>query len=488
MKMVFTALLMVAFSATAAETDHAETWQGERLTIRVRAGAIGNLAWQLDTLSGHTNTLPKDYQALWRNDLSWSPEDARRLEQWSALHRRFRRGKSGRSRTGALYPPNYARYYGNAVGRDYAFRTAALDAADWADLRQRYQKLCGKSCAGSMVAVLQHFWPRFSGWWETEGLPTAKAIIPKMAKQMTEAGLGALCESAVQFTASQVPARHTLTLDVAVHPKKYLTNYTATVMDNYILMEVVDDPEVGGPRLPLAIHELTHHFYDFAPVADHLRLIQRFAGRPEPYSMAAYSLLNEAIATGVQLLVEKRMRTADDLAKFLAADANIYDDPFIAKCGRATAPLVEQWLANRGTLFDDAFVAAYLGAVGKALGELRESPRLLLSSRALIHGPAGKAARDEWNRTVRGIMTADSWKTLRRYPDLGGVVFATKGDLPRLLRNHHGVLPPAVVEAVQRAARDRTAFTYPWRRSPRATVYFLYGETPDRLLEVTRSF
>jgi hypothetical protein len=480
------AILTVACAVGCAQ-DFEQTWRGERLTIRVRAGAIGNLAWQLDTLSGHSNTKPKDYEDLWRNDLAWSKADTRQLQQWSTLYERYRRKKTQNRRARSPYPQNYGRFYGNSVAHDYAFRIAALNAPDLAVVRQSYRSLCGRACADSFVKVLQHFWPRFSAWWQQEGISTSSQIIPQVVDKMADFGLGALCESEIRLTAAELPARHEVALDIAVHPKKYLTNYTATVMDNHLLSEVVDDPEVGGPRLPLLIHELTHHFYDFARRGDHTRLVERFVESPESYSMAAYSVLNEALAVSFQLLAEKRLRPPADYGKFISDDDNVYFDLFIAKVGRATAPLVEEWIAAKKSIFDDGFVDAYLRAAGAALGSLRESPRFLLSTRVLIHGPAGKRAKDEFNQAVRGIVGQDEWSDLKASPSLGGVVFLTQADLPQL-RHNRGVLPSSIVAAVTMAARIHTTFAFAWQRSPKAAVYFLYGRDEDRLLSTTRSF
>ena len=480
-------ILFLFLGEVVGARDFEQTWRGERLTIRIRAAAVGNLTWQLDTLSGHTNTKPKDYEDLWRKDLAWTAEDANFLNQWSLLYNRNRRDTAGKRRMPPIYPHNYARYYGNSVSRDYAFRIAALNAADLSTLRRSYRKLCGRACAENFINVLSHFWPRFSTWWQQEGLASATKIIPQLAAKTADFGLGAISESVIRLTAAEVPQHHEVNLDVVVHPKKYLTNYTATAMENHILTEVVDDPEIGGPRLPLVLHELTHHFYDSARRGRHIHLVESFDQRPEPFSLAAYSILNEALATAVQLLAEKHLRPPSDYAKFIADDDNVYFDPFISKVGRALAPIVEDWIAANKNIFQPDFADAYLPAVAAALGPLRESPRFLLSSRVLIHWAGGKRAKDEFVQMVRGITTLDEWRDLMASPNLGGVVFATQNDFTHL-QDSQGVLPQSVLAAVTEAARTQPAFAYAWQRSPKAAGYILYGRDEERLLRVTKSF
>ncbi len=308
-----------------------------------------------------------------------------------------------------------------------------------------------------------------------------------MVTKTSDFGLGTLCQSGIRLTAAEAPLDPEVSLDVAVHPKKYLTNTTATVLDDHILLEVVDDPKVGAPPLLTAIHELIHHFYDLAPRGKHLRLIESFAQRPEPYSLAAYSVLNEAVAASVQMLAEKRLRSPEDYAEFISKDDNVYFDPFIAKVSRATIPLIEELIAAKKSIFDEGFVDSYLRSAGAALGPLRASPRFLLSSRVLISWDAGKRAKDEFNQAVRGVVGQDGWRSLKASPNLGGAVFVTQAEVDNLRKNQ-GVIPSTVVATVVAAARSHDAFAFAWQRSPKALVYFLYGREEKQLLAVTRSF
>ena len=478
---------MLALATTATAQDVERAWRGERLSIQVRAGALGNLAWQLDTMSGRTNTRPKDYEALWHKELAWSPADDVQLRRWAAIHQKQRGKAEEHLPARSLYPRNYARFYSAGPSRGYAFRIAALSAPGRAAARANYQRLCGTACAAELIVILDHFWPRFLTWWGREGLPTARLFVPQIVDQATGSGLGALSQSSIRLTAAAVTGPQQVTMDVVIHPKKYLSSYSATVMDDHVLMELVDDPEVGGVRLPLVIHEFTHHFYELAPPEDHTRLVERFLARPEPWSMSAYSVLNEAVAAGIQMLAEKRLRKADDFAKFLADDDNVYFDTFIAKAGRAITPIIEQWLAEGRTIFDPAFVDAYLQATAKELGALSESPRFRISSCALIHSPATESAKKELLNTVRTIASVDSWRDMQQSPHLSAVVFLTGADLNPLRRNR-GVLPKQVVREICKAMREHASFAYAWSRSPKAIVYVLYGQDEARLLALTKAF
>lgn len=484
----------------AAAPDIEEFQRGERLHLRLRSTAQANLTWQLDTLAGRTLTAPKDYEDLWKHQLAWSGEDARQLANWKSLSERYRRQPPGRAAPRTHYPANYGRFYAASLNADYDFRIAGLEAPLNDDsgraLRASYQRLCrAAACADQFAAILAHFRPRFLAWWQSEGAATGAKLLARLSSMAAERRLVSFFEEIAALTRARLPRRrHTISLHLVVHPKDYLTNLTATVMNSHLLMEVVEDPEVGGARLGTFAHELTHHFYDYAPRRAHLRLIDRFLARPEPYSMAAYSILNEGLACAAQVLWEKRSLPPADFTKFMAKDDNIYQDPFISQAGRALAPVIERRIAAGQTIHDEAFVAEYMEALGAALGPARAaSPRFLLSSRAVIRGEAGRAAADYFRAHVRGIASFDEWKDLARAPHLGAVVLLTPPELAQLRKNSAGLLAPPDLAAIEEEAAAAGSprgqpFAYAAPRSAKASIYVLYAPDSDSLLALMRRF
>ena len=71
----------------------------------------------------------------------------------------------------------------------------------------------------------------------------------------------------------------------------------------------------------LALHELTHYFYDTATAAKHVSLMQQFAQAEIPYASALYAFLNEALACAVQGLVAERTPQSGE-AKLLRSEAS----------------------------------------------------------------------------------------------------------------------------------------------------------------------
>lgn len=81
----------------------------------------------------------------------------------------------------------------------------------------------------------------------------------------------------------------------------------------------------------------------------------------------------------------------------------------------------------------------------------------------------------------------DDWRDLKGWPQVSGVYFLTPASLS-ILKPKHGVVPKDVARAVTDAAQAKSKFVYAWQRSPKATIYFLFGRDEARLLEITHHF
>jgi hypothetical protein len=169
-------------------------------------------------------------------------------------------------------------------------------------------------------------------------------------------------------------------------------------------------------------------FYDSAPLAKHMALIGEFERAAQPWRMAAYSYLNEAIATAAQILVEQRLRPRKELDEWIANGRNVYSQPWVAALGKAATPLLEQSLRDRRSLFD-GFAGRYLAAVGERLGERVSHPHFLLASRVVVYSdeslyPAYRMFRER----VPSILHAAGRESLEKYPNLPVVLLTRDGE------------------------------------------------------------
>ena len=79
------ALVLLASLTALCAQDFEQELQGKWLTMRFRAGEVANLAWQVDTLAGRTNTRPADYENLWKKELQWTATDHEKIKPQAQL-------------------------------------------------------------------------------------------------------------------------------------------------------------------------------------------------------------------------------------------------------------------------------------------------------------------------------------------------------------------------------------------------------------------
>jgi hypothetical protein len=231
-------------------------------------------------------------------------------------------------------------------------------------------------------------------------------------------------------------------------------------MQNHAYIELLEEEDARS-RLSVVLHELMHHFYDSAPAAKHAALIEEFRRARPAWRMAAYSYFNEANATAAGLLVERRLREPADYERWAAIPNNVYSQPWIAALGLATAPVLDDALRTKRTLFS-GYADEYLTAAEAALGPRTAHAHFLLASRVTIY--ANDRLRDAYKmfrERVPSIVHTTGWEGLQRFPELPVVLItldAERAALERRIGEHRkivtisGATPAEVEQAVERFA------------------------------------
>ncbi len=460
--------LLLAAVASAAPAATEAVVKGERLTFHFVASELANLTFGLDAMAGLSPADSEAYRALWRRELRWDGEDDRQLDRWKSLRLRQRDGGgAGRSAAGSPavkvgWPPNYAGFYGEEFGLDQRVRIAGFQARSVRDYRKRLCRLLEQEReADGLVSVVQHFGPRFGEFWVREGRRLTEPKAEAFARLAREKGILGLAEQFLAFTEAELPRRHGVWFYLMARPARFGRSTMATQIQSHAPVELLDD-ERPEERLGVVVHELVHHFYDRAPLERHLGLMEEFRGLAPPWRMAAYSYLNEAVATAAGILVERRLRGDTDFVGWTANPRNVYSQPWIAALGLASYPLVERCLDGSCGLFR-GFAARYVAAAEAALGTRVKHPHFRLASRILVlDNGALRGASRLFRERVPSIMHATGWEQLARFPELPVVMLALEGEQARMLerigpgRDVTVLIGPnaaAVEEAVERFAR-----------------------------------
>ncbi|MFN0105551.1 MAG: hypothetical protein ACKV2U_26125 [Bryobacteraceae bacterium] len=431
--------------------------KGERLVFHFVASELANLTFELDAMAGLSATGAEAYRSLWRRELRWDREDDRQLDRWKSL--RLQQKDAGPSAARATpkvgWSPNYAGFYGQELRLDQDVRIAGFQARSIKDYGKRLGRVVERREADGLVSVVKHFGPRFEEFWMREGRGLTEPKAEGFARLARERGIVELAERFVVFTDAQLPRRHGVWFYLMAHPTRYGKDTMATQMQSHAPVEVLDE-ERAEEKLGVIVHELVHHFYDRAPLARHMGLMEEFRGLAPAWRMSAYSYLNEAVATAAGILVERRLRSDTEFSRWAANPRNVYAQPWIAALGAAAYPLVERCLEGGCGLFS-GFAGRYVAAADAALGARARHPHFRLASRILVvnNGPLRQASR-LFRERVPSIMHATGWDQLARFPELPVVMLALEGEQAGMLERigpgrDVTVLIGPTAEAVERA-------------------------------------
>jgi len=381
--------------------------------VSERATAIYHVACLADDL-GCTKAI---FQEFWQG-LSWSPADQRQLEMWKEILSRV--GKTAPQ--AGPFP-----YVGNTVALLPALAAerqviAALFAARSAtDLRQRVG-LSAEDADGVLGAV-EHFRRRLHPWWQSTGRRAVPVDLRRVRTRLRGRDVSRLINDLEKFVESDQSAT-----EIRVHaipvPASSSDAAAATFAGNQVLIEASQalDAEAFSA---VVLHESTHHIYDRSPKSRLTALMEQFSQMDAPQASGFYALLNEAIATAVQLLALERL--GGDVEIDAMNDRDVYRHAFIPRAGRAALRALKESLAAGSTLYR-GFIPSYIREVRLELGDDVNRPGFLLSAVALLPAETTGDAASTFHAELQpiNVVGADSW---RRYSHLDVVFLITHADV-----------------------------------------------------------
>jgi hypothetical protein len=193
-------------------------------------------------------------------------------------------------------------------------------------------------------------------------------------------------------------------------------------------------------------------------------LIDQFAATKHPASPALYALLNEALATAVQLLVNEQQGVDEK---------DVYRHPYIPRLGRSTMPVLKRAIAQRSTMLD-GFVPAYIEAAEKELKEETRAPKFLLLAAGVLASAKNKAAQDAFFQSFRSVGTTTSEGDLEKFDNLPAVRLITYDEQDRHL---------AAIPDLAELTRYR-GFAY--RVPAKRRTYILAGRDTEAVIDVVK--
>ncbi len=428
--------------------------------FHVDTAEFSNVVYHLGCLSNRTPCTKFEVEKFWHTDLHWTAVDQHHLDSWSkALDAvAARQPKPPES----PFLPNIASYF-PGVSAVRRILGAGLDSRSPADFRKRAATLASREEITTIAAALQHFQGRLRPWWKSKGERYAAARQARVQSVMNAPGVSAEADRIARFMESEITDRQ-FHIDLIPRSDPKSDGAIATPIGNHLLFEVTDatKPE---ECLPYVMHELTHVLYDLAPLSLHQKLIHDFVASTEPQSQALYAILNEGIATAVQIHLMREPQP----------DQEIYRDPFIPRIGRAVAPGLVQALENGPSLFH-GFLETYLRASAAELKEELASPRFsLISAMRLTIGNLDEA--EQACNTHLAIHWSANFGERARYPEVNLLLLLRYENLDAVSDNWPEIIP---------LSKAHLGFAFSAPRNTKAHWYVLAGRDDATIAELVK--
>ena len=391
-------------------------WPAIRFSVDVseRATAIYHVACLGDSLPCSKPI----FEEFWQQRLSWSATDQRQLEMWKAILTRI--GKTAPQAGPFPYVGNTAALQ-PALAAQRRVIAALFDASRANDLRQR----TGLSAedADRVFSAVEHFRRRLNPWWQSRGRRAVPVDLRRVRAHLRGGDLSRLISDLERFSESD-----SLVTEVRVHaipvPVPSADAGNATFAGNHVVVEAIQALDAEDFSA-VVLHESTHSIYDRSPTSRLTALMDQFAKINTPQASGFYALLNEALATAVQLLAIERLDRGAGVDT--TNDRDAYRHAFIPRAGRAALRALKESLAAGSTLYR-GFVPSYIREVRLELGDDVKRPGFLWSAVALVPAEKTGDASSTFYAELQpiNVVGADSW---RRYSRLDVVFLITHADV-----------------------------------------------------------
>jgi hypothetical protein len=376
------------------------------------ASEFTNAVYHVACLAGQSPCSNSLYTEFWNERYKVTREDGAQFDAWKGVFQRAER--NGSSPAAMPIPPNLLSHYPSLRIRQ-DLMAAVLGSPSPRDLERRAAKIVPPADAAILARAAAHIQERLHPWWMAHGKALVDSHRDQVQRYMAKEKAGDLMTGVAAFFGG-VGDMKEVYVHLVASPRQDQKNAKANFMANHFVVEVLpgDDPRDTAWK---AVHELTHAMYE-RTAPKHSELIAQFLATKERAAQAMYTILNEAVATAVQLiLVERQGRTDDDP----------YHHPFIPRMARTVVPLLKEAMTEKRT-FLDGFVPKYVSNAKTELGPVAATPPFLLLCTAVLGDEDYAKAFHALFPALSTVTEESEW---RRFPEMNAVrmqTYAQSGD------------------------------------------------------------
>lgn len=354
------------------------------IEFEAASGLFENAFYHVLCLADQISCSRHQIESHWHQTLMWNEEDEQRLDAVKSVLNDI--SESSEDPIPIKFMANYRSYYPSIRDQDRLLQKI-LESGNSDRIPLAVSGVVSSQDASQIAAAFKHFQDRMRPWWEANRRGETATYEHELVMNLQSENLLALPISVarlMQINLSRVG------LHVVRSTNRSGVASSATVMGRHIFIE-------AGPRdtaidgVWKTLHELVHLSYDNATMDVHRDLIDQFLKTKRSNAVNYYTILNEVLATALQLIVYEYLQIDES-----GGDA-VYNDFFVRESAFAIRPILKEWVEHESELHS-GFVTRYIDAIDARIGEKTLRPQFILNSTFLIgrekHSEAFELFRD----------------------------------------------------------------------------------------------
>lgn len=440
--------------------------------VKVRFEEIANLTYQLDCVGNlPINCGVGNLGELWNSEFLKTGEDRLMLKEWERLR--------------DLYSQNVQLgKASSSLSQFDKFRIAGFQATGAEDYAARLDLLTNPADRRLFERVIRHFQPAFKRWWQREAVKSGDSFAKQTDALLRSPKIFGRIKQFYDFYASVLPADYEISFNLLYIPGAVKEPSSGQQLQNYSLVEF-KAKERPAQRIDIAVHELTHFFYDNLPPESYDKLRAAFYAENRASAIPAFNLLNETLATAFgNGMIARAVTPPAEFEKYLATKKSFYNNEVIDRAAKAVLPWLDEWLKNKRTINDAEFVNQYIAILERAFGEELLRPRLYLSEMFLfVDKKYGVSMRRNVRRTLEtaslyasegSLADENILDSFKSQPRLNSVFIVHPDNVEELLKNK--IISEAQVKQIRNEYDAKQAVLFGAERAPLTYIYIVVAK------------
>lgn len=458
------------------------------ISIDVKYTAIANFIYQLDCVSGYLgNCSDKNYNTLWSKEFLKDDADKEFLKTWAHVMRKYRLQieltDEEKVRVGSRY---------NGIDIPSKLRILSFNSSSKEEYLSRLDLIFLHKDKIQVEAIVNHFYPRFKLWWNKVAATKGNSFASQTDKLLKKPSISKNIESFAHFYQVQLPDDYHLPMNLFYRPEFIDEPTSGEQVESYSATEFVLS-ETPEKRLDVVLHEMCHFFFNNTTSKNLLTLQKQFSDQGRLSATAAFNLLNETLATTFgNGIINKQLMPKETWDKYIGTKNSFYNQYYVDKAAKAIMPMMETYISEKKTLYDDSFVKTYISELKKAFGNELEAPSVLLNDTLLLEDEEYKHSFFDEFRKIFYVsrLNSGTWKdkeildAIKTEPNHTTLIIVHPKKWSHLSKNK--ILTASDVQKLETTYKKNKGVLFARKKSPSAMLYVVAGDSVDKITSLLK--